>query len=214
MAISMILDGVLTWPGRPRTATGTSAQSAVYPVASSDADLVAAAVHGSKPAFDRIVGQHQQAVRRFRRRLCGNAAEADDLAQETFVAAWSGLWRFKGGSSLRSWLCAIAWRKHQDWARSRRRSARREAEAGEGLDHADDGRPDTRLDITAALASLPADQRAAVALCLGADFSHAEAAAALDLPLGTIKSHVTRGREKLAALLADKTDGGRHDGRA
>src|SRR5258708_3707712 len=76
------------------------------PVMDSDADLVDAAVQGSKGAFDRIVIRHQQAVRSFLRRLCGNAAEADDLAQETFVAAWTGLWRFKGGSSLRSWVCA------------------------------------------------------------------------------------------------------------
>ena len=127
MGISATLNGALAWPGRslaplaPAMATTT--------LATSDADLAAAAVQGSKPAFDRIVGQHQQAVRSFLRRLCGNAAEADDLAQETFVAAWSALWRFKGESSLRSWLCAIAWRKHQDWARSRRRSARREAES-------------------------------------------------------------------------------------
>ncbi|MBS0408360.1 MAG: RNA polymerase sigma factor [Proteobacteria bacterium] len=213
MGLSATLNDALGWPGRAPAASASAKGLAAASVAASDADLAAAAVQGSKPAFDRIVGLHQQAVRSFLRRLCGDAAEADDLAQETFVAAWSGLWRFKGESSLRSWLCAIAWRKHQDWARSRRRAARREAQAGQPDGSAMEARPDTRLDLTAALAALPADQRAAVALCLGADFSHAEAAAALELPLGTIKSHVARGREKLVALLADKTDGGPHDGR-
>jgi RNA polymerase sigma-70 factor (ECF subfamily) len=51
------------------------------------------------------------------------------------------------------------------------------------------------------MSTLPVDQRAAVALCLAADFSHAEAADALNLPLGTVKSHVTRGRAKLLELM-------------
>lgn len=183
----------------------------VWTPGDADAELIAAAAAGSKGAFDKIVSRHQQAVRSFLRRVCGDAAEADDLAQETFVAAWTGLWRFQGGSSLRSWLCAIAWRKHQDAARSRRRAVRRETESSLGAAAgvtAD--QPEARLDLAAALASLPEEQRAAVALCLGADFSHAEAAAALELPLGTIKSHVTRGRERLMARLAGP-DGGRHD---
>ncbi|HEX7760021.1 MAG TPA: RNA polymerase sigma factor [Caulobacteraceae bacterium] len=177
--------------------------------ADADAELAAAAARGSKGAFDKIVSRHQQAVRSFLRRLCGDAAAADDLAQETFVAAWTGLWRFRGGSSLRSWLCAIAWRKHQDAARSWRRTARREAQAVVPEAVTAD-QPEARLDLAAALASLPDEQRAAVALCLGADFSHAEAAVALGLPVGTIKSHVTRGRERLVARLA-APDGGRHD---
>lgn len=184
--------------------------------ADGDADLAAAAALGSRPAFDRIVVRHQQAVRSFLRRLCGDAALADDLAQDTFVAAWTGLWRYKGGASLRSWLCAIAWRKHQDAVRSGRRAARREAAAGE-LEAMTAGvgqgaGAEARLDLSAALASLPAEQRAAVALCLGAGFSHAEAAAALDLPLGTIKSQVARGREKLLARLDGIGRGGGVDG--
>ena len=62
--------------------------------------------------------------------------------------------------------------------------------------------PGLRLDLATALADLPAEQRAAVMLCLGQDFSHAEAAEALDLPLGTVKSHIAR-REKLIAILDD-----------
>jgi len=58
-----------------------------------------------------------------------------------------------------------------------------------------------RLALEKAMAELPADQRACVALCLAADFSHAEAAEALDLPLGTVKSHVTRGRARLLTAL-------------
>ncbi len=60
---------------------------------------------------------------------------------------------------------------------------------------------DARLDASAALAVLAPEQRACVALCLAAEFSHAEAAQALGLPLGTVKSHVTRGRARLLELL-------------
>jgi DNA-directed RNA polymerase specialized sigma24 family protein len=164
-----------------------------------DAELVAAAKRGGQGAFRELVERHQQAVRSFLRRTGAAPEDADDIAQETFLAAWSSLWRYRGSASVRSWLCAIAWKKRQTALRSRGRERARlqglEAPAPCGAG------PDARLDVTAALASLPDDQRAAVALCLGADFSHAEAAEALGLPLGTIKSHVLRGRAKLLAVL-------------
>lgn len=90
-------------------------------MAPSDAELVAAAQRGSPEAFREIVERHQQAVRSFLRRVLTDPEDADDLAQETFLAAWVGLWRFRGEASLRSWLCAIAWKKRQTWRRSRRR---------------------------------------------------------------------------------------------
>ena len=66
---------------------------------------------------------------------------------------------------------------------------------------------DERLTLETALAELPPDQRACVALCLAADFSHQEAADALGLPLGTVKSHVNRGRARLQAVLGGCDDG-------
>jgi RNA polymerase sigma-70 factor (ECF subfamily) len=164
-----------------------------------DAELVAAARRGSQGAFREIVDRHQQAVRSFLRRVAANPEDADDLAQETFLAAWSGLWRFRGHASLRSWLCAIAWKKQLTLVRSRQRSSRRLDAAAEAT--AATHQPDSWLDLSAALGALPEAQRAAVALCLGGGFSHAEAAQTLRLPLGTIKSHVERGRAKLHAAL-------------
>jgi len=169
-----------------------------------DADLVAAARRGSQAAFQQLVERHQQAVRGFLRRACADAGDADDLAQETFLAAWSSLWNYRGGASFRSWLCAIAWKKALTLKRGRGRERRRI----EALRDLSPGEvcPDARLDLAAAMGALPADQRAAVALCLGGDFSHAEAAHALGLPLGTIKSHVQRGRAKLLAALGGQDD--------
>jgi len=166
---------------------------------------VAAARGGSPEAFRQLLARHQQAVRSFLRRVLNNAADADDIAQETFLAAWSRLWRYRGAASFRSWICAIAWNKALSFSRSRGREGRR-VEALEAPPVSSGGCTDTRLDLERALGSLPADQRAAVALCLAGEFSHAEAAEALGLPLGTIKSHVQRGRAKLLQALGGPDD--------
>ncbi len=167
-----------------------------------DDDLVEAARGGSRPAFERLVGRHQQPVRAFLRRVLGDWTDADDLAQDAFVAAWRGLDRYRGEASVRAWLCGIAYRKALDHRRARRRGTARDgvfAEAAEAVARAPAA--EEQMDLTRALADLPFEQRAAVSLCLGADFSHAEAARALDLPLGTIKSHVNRGRARLLEAL-------------
>jgi len=165
-----------------------------------DAVLLAAAQRGEGFAFARLVQAHQQGLRAFLRRACGNHAEADDLAQETFLFAWQRLAEFRAESSLRVWLCGIAWKKLQaarrSFARARARdSAYVEANAPDEPDAANNAA------LARAMRELPLDQRACVALCLAAGYSHAEAAEALALPLGTVKSHVTRGREKLLAAL-------------
>jgi len=169
--------------------------------------LVGQAQAGSPRAFSQLVETHQQPVRAFLRRLTGNWAEADDLAQETFVTAWERLAYFDRNRDLRLWLFGIAYRKSMTARRSLLRRMRRDAFSLEGQASASDpALVDARLDLARAMAELPREQRAAVALCLAADFSHAEAAEALDIPLGTVKSHVSRGRAKLLALM-----GGAHE---
>lgn len=168
-----------------------------------DAPLVKAARAGSQIAFGRLVERHQQGLRAFLRRAAG--PDADDVAQEAFVAAWSSLTRLKDDEGFRPWLYGIAWRKTLTLHRSTVRSSRRDRDwaqdqdgQGGGLDPAD------RMALEAAMAELPVDQRAAVALCMAQGWSHGEAADALGLPLGTIKSHVARGRDKLLAVLGDQ----------
>jgi RNA polymerase sigma factor (sigma-70 family) len=165
--------------------------------------IVGQAKAGSTSAFAQLVNLHQQGVRAFLRRLSGSHAEADDLAQETFLSAWQTIARFDGTRDFRLWLMGLAYRKHLAARRSWFRRMRRDAAAIEGADETASPYPaaDARLDLTRALAELPADQRAAVALCLGEEFTHAEAAEILGLPLGTVKSHVTRGKDKLLAAL-------------
>jgi RNA polymerase sigma-70 factor (ECF subfamily) len=164
-----------------------------------DAALVAAVRGGSELAFSLLVDRHQQAVRAFLRRLLGNEADADDMAQETFLTAWTHARSFRGEASVRAWLCGIAWRKakgaQRSWARQRSRDiTHHEAVSAESGGTAS---MEDRLAVRRALEALPLEQRAAVTLCLVCGFSHSEASAVLGSPLGTVKSHVLRGRERL-----------------
>jgi RNA polymerase sigma factor (sigma-70 family) len=169
--------------------------------ASLDEELVAAAQGGSANAFSRLVERHQQALRAFLRRACGDWAQADDLAQETFLAAWSQIGRLKAGASVRAWLCGIGYHKHLTAVRGAGRERVRAAAYEADRSPAAGAPPEDRMALESAMADLPPDQRACVALCLAADFSHAEAAEALDMPLGTVKSHVSRGRARLLQAL-------------
>jgi RNA polymerase sigma-70 factor (ECF subfamily) len=174
----------------------------------SDAALVARIREGSDRAFNLLVDRHQQAVRGFLRRLLASPADADDIAQETFLAAWTHARDYRGGASVRTWLCAIAWRRARSAQRSWFRRRARETHyhvATEGDGEAALAAED-RIAVGQALLVLPLGQRAAVALCLGQGFSHAEAAEALAVPLGTVKSHVTRGRARLLAALGEIPD--------
>lgn len=168
-----------------------------------DAPLVRAARSGSQAAFARLVAMHEKPLRGFLRK--SGWADADDIAQEAFVAAWTSLGRLRADEGFRAWLYGIAWRKAQDQSRSVRRSARRDEDwrGQEALEASDEVGQDERLALQAALDTLPEDQRACVTLCLGQGWSHGEAAEVLKLPLGTVKSHVTRGRERLLAVLGD-----------
>ena len=172
-----------------------------------DAELVSRALAGSDAAFSRLVERHQAAVRAFLRRFLGSGwAEADDLAQDAFLAAWRSLRTLKDPAGVRPWLCGIAWRKAQDRIRSTRRGAARDAVWMETIESPKGVSAEDRLALQAAMAELPVDVRACVALCLADGWSHAEAALALDLPLGTVKSHVNRGRARVLKALGGSDD--------
>jgi RNA polymerase sigma factor (sigma-70 family) len=149
--------------------------------------------------FAPLVEAHQQAVRAFLRRLCGDPAEADDLAQEVFIAAWTSLDSFRRGADFRLWLYGIAYRKFQANRRAAGRRRKREAFVAEIAETVAAPDADARLDLQKAMMALSEPRRAAVALCLAGD-----AAALLALPLGTVKAHVERGRAKLLSMLGER----------
>jgi len=171
--------------------------------AGEEARLIGLARRGDMHAFGRLVDAHQAPVRAFLRRLVGNTADADDFSQEAFARTWQVLDRYDGRSSLRTFICGVAF---QYWRRARRSGARRQAreDAYAELSDAETGgdeRMAQRLALRRAMEELPEDQRAVLALCLGQDFTHQEAAEVLNLPLGTVKSHIHRGRARLQAAL-------------
>ncbi len=167
--------------------------------------LLEAVAAGSRAAFAELVDRHQQAVRAFLRRVCIESQDIDDIAQEAFLVAWSQAGRYRGQASERTWLCAIAWRKARDAARSAGRRRQRDTHFAEvaTAERGDTVGAEDRMAVLDALAGLPLDQRAALALCLGGDFTIAEAAEVLSLPRGTVASHLSRGRAKLLIALGE-----------
>ena len=155
-------------------------------------------------AFEAMLRENQSRVRQQLRRLTqGDAALADDLAQETFVQAWLHRAAFRGEARVSTWLYRIAYRaflihRRTPYARS---LAVEEVEAAE-LPSRVVGDPSLRLDVEHALARLPEPERIALIHCFQLDLSHGEAAAVLGWPLGTFKSHVARGKARLRERLA------------
>jgi RNA polymerase sigma-70 factor (ECF subfamily) len=171
----------------------------------SDADLVARVVaDDDRRAFAELVRRHQSAVRGLLRRLsAGDAALADDLAQETFLRAYRGLAGWRGSAQLATWLYRIAWNL---WASQARRAADPEPAEPEPLRPAGDAAID-RHDLERALRALRTEERAALALAYGQEMTHEEAARVLDWPLGTLKTHILRGKERLRRLLSAEAEG-------
>ena len=170
-----------------------------------DTELIARALAAEdRAAFGLLVQRHQSAVRQFLRHLThGDAALADDLAQETFVQAWRSLARFRGSSAFTTWLLGIA---HNHWRNARRRERPHAALGEPGTPEpavpATTSASDLHHDLSAALAQLDEDERLVLHLGYQQGLSHAEIAALLDWPLGTVKTHLARGKEKLRQLLA------------
>lgn len=180
------------------------------PAASPDADLILAVLeHDDRRAFAQLVERHQSQVRTVLRRLTrGDIALSDDLAQETFVLAWRNLSRFRFEAKFSTWLYRIAFNAWQSEAR-RKREVQLDLDPDEAPPPGSDisvEMPDvaSRIDLERAMEVLSDGERAALAACYYADLSHEEAAAALGLPLGTVKTHILRAKAKLKARLTGK----------
>lgn len=169
-----------------------------------DADLVARVlVDDDHHAFAELVRNHQSAVRGLLRQLTrSDLALADDLAQEAFLRAYKNIRSFRGEAKFSTWLYRIAYNCFREDARKRKElvgidEAKLEAEQ-------DPKTVDLALkhDLMHALQLLPLNERSAILLCCQNGLSHDEAARVLDIPLGTVKTNVLRGREKLKKTLA------------
>ena len=164
---------------------------------------LARARQGDRHAFARLVRAHQSRVRLQLRRLThGDAALADDLAQETFVQAWLHLNDFRGDARLATWLHRIALTRFLQHVRRPQLPVEwREADAPSDPSHDPRAAEGLERDVERALEALSEIQRLAVVHCFHLDLSHAEAAQVLGLPLGTLKSHLDRAKSRLRELL-------------
>ena len=169
---------------------------------SHDVELAALAAAGDRAAFGELVRRHGSAVRGLLRRMGAAPAEADDVAQDAFLIAFERIGEFRGQGAFAAWVRKIGARQYLRRLQKERRIASLASAADEGADVAASPDAAGRIDLDEALRALGPAERICVSMCYGAGLSHAEAADALNLPLGTVKSHVKRGLEKLRARLA------------
>jgi RNA polymerase sigma factor (sigma-70 family) len=181
-----------------------------------DAQLIARViVQDDRHAFSELVRRHQSAVRATLRRLtAGNHALADDLAQETFMLAYRNLKSFRQEARFSTWLYRIATNAFLADARKRKeeplgdRDAALADDEGPEMPHLDETVGDhargtvLKLDLERALAILSEGERAAIVQCYHNDLSHEEAAYVLNVPVGTVKTHILRAKQKLKSRLA------------
>lgn len=208
-ASSVVLPGwqSMNVPVRRREVTGEAR------AADPDQALVAAAVAGDRDAFGALVRRHQTRIVNYAMAIVRDPAEAEDVAQETFIRAYRSLARFRGDSSFKTWLYTVA----TNAARTglERRGRRSRVEDG-SLD--DEAGPLPAADVPAggadaetalvrreaidrALAALPPDLRVAVVLRDVEGLDYKEIAAATGAPIGTVESRIFRARRRLRPLL-------------
>ena len=131
-----------------------------------------------------------------------DSAAADDLAQQTFLKVWQKLHTFRNGARFSTWLFAIAFNEFRNTCRRKKELLVEDVDTTETDEAAIETNPSLRMDLDEALKSLNSAERAAIVLCCQNGLSHEEAAQVLDCPLGTVKTHILRGKEKLRRRLA------------
>ena len=168
--------------------------------------LVERARSGDRAALDRLLRDQQPMVHAVCRRITGNDADALDATQEALIAIVRGLHRFDGRAKFSTWVYRVATNASLDELRRRRRRPVATIDADHGREPATDadvaGQVVARLDTDAALATLTPEYRAAVVLRDLCSLDYAEIADVLDIPPGTVRSRIARGRAAIADHLA------------
>ncbi|WP_254600965.1 RNA polymerase sigma factor [Caulobacter sp. S45] len=174
-----------------------------------DAELAVLAQAGDRSAFGELVRRHGPAVRGLLRRMGAQPSLADDVAQDAFLAAYERIAEFRGQGAFAGWVKRIAARLYIKRCKRQLRLAELgAADADTAMQTPGESAAGQRLDLDGALKLLSPAERLCVSLCCGAGFSHAELAEALKSPLGTVKSHVRRGLDKMKAHLTSEVPEG------
>lgn len=171
-----------------------------------DADLAARASRGDRRALETLLDRHADRIHALCRRVISHREDALDATQEAMIAITRGIDRFDGRSAFTTWLYRVATNAALDELRRKQRrpdpvdvTAIDRPVPGPALDSA----VSDRLDVDAALATLPADYRVAVVLRDLLDLDYAQIAEVLEIPAGTVRSRIARGRALLAAALGN-----------
>ena len=170
--------------------------------------IIARARRGDADAFEQLVEAYRNQVFRLALRMCGNEADADEVAQEAFLSAWKGLPNFRGESRFSTWLYQLTTHAAIDLLRREKRQAA--AEDIDGITAPDDGpspqqqaeRAETRREVRAALMQLPEEYRQVLLLRFMQELSYEEIGQALKLPAGTVKSRLNRAKAQLKDILS------------
>jgi RNA polymerase sigma-70 factor (ECF subfamily) len=189
----------------------------------SDLSLVRRVQRGDKGAFDALVLKYQHKLVKLVMRYVRNPAEAEDIAQEAFIKAYRALPQFRGDSAFYTWLYRIAINTAKNAVVSRDRSPieynidrhdndesydmqgrMKDSETPEGLVLTDE----IRTTVNAAIDALPEDLRTAIVLRELEGLSYEEIAAAMDCPVGTVRSRIFRAREAIDHRLREVFEGG------
>jgi len=168
-----------------------------------DISLVAqVVVFKNTRAFDELVKKYQSPIRRFFLNLtCGDGELSDDLAQDTFIKAYTNIASFKNLSSFSTWLYRVAYNVFYDYIRSRKDTTdldAREIDAGCSTEQENVG---AKMDIYQSLKMLKEIERTCITLFYMEDVSIDKIAGIVGCPTGTVKSHLSRGKDKLATYL-------------
>ena len=168
-----------------------------------DISLVAqVAVAGNRRAFDELVRRYQSPVRRFfLHQTLGDSQLSDDLAQDTFVKAYLNISKFRGLASFQTWLMRIAYNVHYDYCRKIKNENLEMSNVSVELKNDSAAHSSLKMDIYGALALLKPDERTCVTLQLIDGYDIQKIAEITQMKEGTVKSHLSRGKEKMANYL-------------
>jgi RNA polymerase sigma-70 factor (ECF subfamily) len=172
----------------------------------SDDTLVERARHGDRDALELLLHRHADRIHAVCRRIVNDPHDALDATQEAMIAIVRGIRRFDGTSRFTTWCYRVATNAALDeLRRGGRRPRPLDDPPNPGSARDATGGVDARIDIDAALAALPSEFRVAVVLRDLCDLDYAEIATVLDIPPGTVRSRIARGRAALRAVLGEPT---------
>lgn len=161
-------------------------------------------VFKNKRAYDTLVRKYQSSVRRFfLHQTLGNTSLSDDLSQETFIKAYTSLSTFKGMANFQTWLYRIAYNVFYDYIRTQKEVSELDPVQADNILNTGYTPAGEKMDIYKGLAQLKENERTCIMLFYIEDQPIEKIAKITGFPVGTVKSHLSRGREKLANFLKE-----------